>query len=154
LRCDGRDPDWLAFESALRALRKSIGFQIKALANSYSIPLQGSLPPTCRKGPTKMFNAVAGWANRSPTLWPFSSHLRALEPVKAAFEGSSTSMTLTSASRARSEQPRKITFSLGGKLVIGEAGYSSLPHLSRLFEIAAIPVGATELKHGQRVVGI
>jgi hypothetical protein len=41
LRCDGRDPDWLAFESALRALRKSIGFQIKALANSYSIPLQG-----------------------------------------------------------------------------------------------------------------
>ncbi len=41
LRCDGRDPDWLAFESALRALRKSIGFQIKALADSYSIPLHG-----------------------------------------------------------------------------------------------------------------
>jgi hypothetical protein len=41
LRCDSRDPDWLAFESALRALRKSIGFQIKALADSYSIPLQG-----------------------------------------------------------------------------------------------------------------
>jgi hypothetical protein len=41
LRCDSRDPDWLAFESALRTLRKSIGFQIKALADSYSIPLQG-----------------------------------------------------------------------------------------------------------------
>lgn len=41
LRCDGHDPDWLAFESALQALRKSIGFQIKALADSYSIPLQG-----------------------------------------------------------------------------------------------------------------
>ena len=41
LRCDGHDPDWPTFESALRTLRKSIGFQIKALANSYSIPLQG-----------------------------------------------------------------------------------------------------------------
>ncbi|VFU10126.1 conserved protein of unknown function [Methylocella tundrae] len=41
LRCDSRDPDWLAFESALRTLRKSIGFQIKALADSYSIPPQG-----------------------------------------------------------------------------------------------------------------
>ncbi len=41
LRCDSRDPDWLAFESALRTLRKSIGFRINALANSYSIPLQG-----------------------------------------------------------------------------------------------------------------
>jgi hypothetical protein len=41
LRCDSRDPNWLAFESALRALRKSVGFQIKALADSYSIPLQG-----------------------------------------------------------------------------------------------------------------
>jgi hypothetical protein len=41
LRCDSRNPNWLAFESALRALRKSVGFQIKALADSYSIPLQG-----------------------------------------------------------------------------------------------------------------
>lgn len=41
LRCDGRDPDWLAFESALRALRKSIDFRINALVNSHSIPLQG-----------------------------------------------------------------------------------------------------------------
>jgi hypothetical protein len=41
LRCDSRDPDWLAFESALRSLRKSIGFQIATLADSYSIPLQG-----------------------------------------------------------------------------------------------------------------
>lgn len=41
LRCDSGDPDWLAFEAALRTLRKSIGFQIAALAASYSIPLQG-----------------------------------------------------------------------------------------------------------------
>ncbi len=41
LRCDSHDPDWLAFESALRTLRKSIGFQASALADSYSIPLQG-----------------------------------------------------------------------------------------------------------------
>ena len=41
LRRDSRNPDWLAFESALRALRKSVGFQIKALADSYSIPSQG-----------------------------------------------------------------------------------------------------------------
>jgi hypothetical protein len=41
LRCDSCNPNWLAFESALRALRKSVGFQIKALADSYSIPLQG-----------------------------------------------------------------------------------------------------------------
>ncbi|MDR3537069.1 MAG: hypothetical protein P4L71_11275 [Acetobacteraceae bacterium] len=43
LRCDSHDPDWLAFESALRSLRKSIAFQINALASSYSIPLQGEL---------------------------------------------------------------------------------------------------------------
>lgn len=41
LRCDSRDPDWITFESALRSLRKSIGFQIATLAESYSIPLQG-----------------------------------------------------------------------------------------------------------------
>jgi hypothetical protein len=34
LRCDSRDLDWLAFESALLTLRKSIGFQINALADS------------------------------------------------------------------------------------------------------------------------
>lgn len=41
LRCDGVDPEWRAFEAALRILRKSIGFQIAALATSYSLPLQG-----------------------------------------------------------------------------------------------------------------
>lgn len=54
----------------------------------------------------------------------------------------------------RSKQLRKITSDLGCELMIGETGHSSLPHLSRLFEIAAIPVGATKLKHGQRVVRI
>jgi hypothetical protein len=41
LRCDSNDPDWLAFEAALRALRKSVSYQIAALAASYGIPLQG-----------------------------------------------------------------------------------------------------------------
>lgn len=41
LRCNGDDPQWLAFETGLRALRKSIGFQVAALALSYSISLQG-----------------------------------------------------------------------------------------------------------------
>ena len=41
LRCDGNDPEWLAFEAALRVLRKSAGYQIAALAASYAIPLQG-----------------------------------------------------------------------------------------------------------------
>jgi len=41
LRCDGSDPEWRAFEAALRILRKSIRFQIAALATSYSLPLQG-----------------------------------------------------------------------------------------------------------------
>lgn len=41
LRCDSGDRDWLAFESALRALRKSIAYQIGALAESYAIRLQG-----------------------------------------------------------------------------------------------------------------
>lgn len=50
LRCDSRDPDWLAFESALRTLRKSIGFQISALAGSYSIPLQGEFAAYLPRG--------------------------------------------------------------------------------------------------------
>ncbi|QIB35259.1 hypothetical protein G3A50_17240 [Ancylobacter pratisalsi] len=41
LRCDSGDPDWRAFEAALRALRKSIGYQTAALADSYAIPMQG-----------------------------------------------------------------------------------------------------------------
>lgn len=41
LQCDSRNPDWLAFETALRSLRKSIGYQIAALADAYSIPLHG-----------------------------------------------------------------------------------------------------------------
>jgi hypothetical protein len=41
LRCDSYDPDWREFESALRALRKSIGYQIAALADAYQIPLSG-----------------------------------------------------------------------------------------------------------------
>lgn len=41
LRCDGNDPEWLAFESALRTLRKAIGFQLAAVGSSYAIPLQG-----------------------------------------------------------------------------------------------------------------
>ncbi|QGM47957.1 hypothetical protein H2LOC_005075 [Methylocystis heyeri] len=43
LRCDSRDPDWRAFETALKALRKSVAYQISALADSYAIPLQGEL---------------------------------------------------------------------------------------------------------------
>ena len=41
LRCDSGDPEWRAFESALRTLRKAIGYQIAALARAYAIPLQG-----------------------------------------------------------------------------------------------------------------
>ena len=41
LRCDSGDPDWRDFEAALGALRKSVGYQIGALADSYFIPLQG-----------------------------------------------------------------------------------------------------------------
>jgi hypothetical protein len=41
LRCDSGDADWRAFEAALRALRKSIGYQMAALADSYGVPLQG-----------------------------------------------------------------------------------------------------------------
>ena len=41
LRCDGNDPEWLSFESALRTLRKAIGFQLAALGSSYGILLQG-----------------------------------------------------------------------------------------------------------------
>jgi hypothetical protein len=57
-------------------------------------------------------------------------------------------------SRNRSKKLWKITSNLGGKLVVREAGYSSLPHLRGLLEIAAIPEGATKVKHGQRVVGM
>lgn len=53
LRCDSRDPDWLAFESALRALRKSIGFQTSALADSYSIPLHGEFAAYLPQGPNE-----------------------------------------------------------------------------------------------------
>lgn len=41
LRCDSRDPEWCAFEMALRTLRKSIGYQLDSLGRSYGIPLQG-----------------------------------------------------------------------------------------------------------------
>lgn len=41
LRCDSADPDWLAFEIALRTLRKAIGYQASEIACSYEIPLQG-----------------------------------------------------------------------------------------------------------------
>ena len=41
LRCDGGDPDWLAFKMALRTLRKVIALQIDQLAQAYEIPLQG-----------------------------------------------------------------------------------------------------------------
>lgn len=41
LKCDGGDPEWRAFELALSTLRKSIGYQITALARSYELPLQG-----------------------------------------------------------------------------------------------------------------
>jgi len=41
LRCDSHDPNWRSFEGALGALRKSIGFQVATLAESYSIRLQG-----------------------------------------------------------------------------------------------------------------
>lgn len=50
LRCDGCDPEWLAFEAALRILRKSIGYQVAALADSYSIPLQGEFSAYFRGG--------------------------------------------------------------------------------------------------------
>ncbi|MFT8700576.1 MAG: hypothetical protein ABF802_06235 [Acetobacter orientalis] len=41
LRCDSHDPEWCAFEMALRTLRKSIGYQLDSLGRSYDIPLQG-----------------------------------------------------------------------------------------------------------------
>lgn len=41
LRCDAFDPDWKAFEAALRALRKSIFYQIAELAGAYDMPLSG-----------------------------------------------------------------------------------------------------------------
>jgi len=41
LLCDSNDPDWRAFETALRVLRKAIGYQIAALADAYQISLSG-----------------------------------------------------------------------------------------------------------------
>jgi len=41
LRCNSGDPDWLAFEGALRALRKSIAFQVSERAQAYGMPLSG-----------------------------------------------------------------------------------------------------------------
>ena len=41
LRCDSYDPQWCAFEQALRALRKSVVDQVGELADAYSIPLHG-----------------------------------------------------------------------------------------------------------------
>ncbi|MFK4056862.1 hypothetical protein [Brevundimonas sp. NPDC046655] len=41
LRCDSGNPDWVDFEQALKALRKSIGIQVVALADAFAIPLQG-----------------------------------------------------------------------------------------------------------------
>jgi ribosomal protein L37AE/L43A len=41
LRCDSGDPDWLQFEGALLALRKSVGIQVSALAKAFGLPLQG-----------------------------------------------------------------------------------------------------------------
>ena len=41
LCCDCHDPDWRAFEQALRALRKSVVYQVGELADAYSIPLNG-----------------------------------------------------------------------------------------------------------------
>lgn len=41
LRCDAFDRDWKAFEAALRALRKSIFYQIAELSAAYDVPLSG-----------------------------------------------------------------------------------------------------------------
>ena len=41
LRCDSNDPDWRAFETSLRVLRKAVSYQIVALADAYQIPLSG-----------------------------------------------------------------------------------------------------------------
>jgi len=41
LRCDAFDPNWKAFEGALRALRKSIFYQVAELADAYGMPLRG-----------------------------------------------------------------------------------------------------------------
>lgn len=39
LPCDCNDPNWRAFEQSLRALRKSVVYQVGELADVYSIPL-------------------------------------------------------------------------------------------------------------------
>lgn len=41
LRCDSADQDWRAFEVALRALRKSVVYQVSELAQAYEISLSG-----------------------------------------------------------------------------------------------------------------
>jgi hypothetical protein len=41
LRCDSWDHQWRSFEGALRALRKSIAFQVSEMANAYGMPLSG-----------------------------------------------------------------------------------------------------------------
>ncbi|AGT07385.1 hypothetical protein [Paracoccus aminophilus] len=41
LRCDGNDPNWLRFQGALAALRKSVGLQLFYLCNAYGVvPIQ------------------------------------------------------------------------------------------------------------------
>lgn len=41
LRCDSGDAEWRTFESALRALRKSVAFQVFKMAEAYEMPLSG-----------------------------------------------------------------------------------------------------------------
>lgn len=41
LRCDSYDPDWREFETALKALRKSVAFQVGEMARGYDMPLSG-----------------------------------------------------------------------------------------------------------------
>lgn len=43
LRCTSVDPEWIHFNDALSALRKSIGMQIANLANAYDIALSEEL---------------------------------------------------------------------------------------------------------------
>ncbi len=78
----------------------------------------------------------------------------ASEPVKTAFECLSTSMTVTSALYARSEQPWKITSYLGGQFVVGEALYRRRPDLRCRRGIAAIPMGAPKVEHRDGIVWI
>ena len=43
LRCNSRDPEWVRFSDALAALRKSVGLQIRNLADAYGIGLSSDL---------------------------------------------------------------------------------------------------------------